>query len=249
MIRAGLALSGGLWLLGTACGAVAQTTGFYVAGGVGVNFREETELTLQNGGADMARRLGLSPKGRVGFSGGGLVALGSIGWGFGALRAEAEFSYRTNEVDSVTLGGLPGRPAFSGSASTHAVMANLLYDAVPLRFTAGVPVTPYVGVGAGYAWSAYRNIMMRTGTAGAATYGVDGRFAYQAIAGLSWDLSGLAAGLSLTTEYRYFAVVNQQVSFGAQLGRFGFRDAEVEATNGNHALAVGLRYVFDSPIR
>lgn len=234
-------------MLALATPAAAQTYGPYVAAGVGVNFREQSDLTLREPEASMARRLGLGTSGRVGFSGGGLVAQGSAGWGFGALRTEAEFSYRTNDVDSISLTGIPGKPSFSGSADTYAVMANLIYDALPLRLRLGVPVTPYLGLGGGYAWSAYRNIIMRSGSAGAGTYGVDGRFAYQAFAGLSWDLSGLVRGLSLTTEYRFFGVADQTVNFGAQLGRFGFRDAAVEATNHNHALVVGLRYAFSTP--
>jgi OmpA-OmpF porin, OOP family len=234
-------------LLGVATGAGAETSGPYIAVGVGANFRQESRLTLQGAGAEAARRLGMGTEGQLGFGGAGPAALGSLGWGFGTLRAEVEFSYRSDDVDALSVAGIPGRPSLSGSASTHAVMANLLYDLVPLRFQAGVPVTPYLGLGGGYAWSSYREIVMRSGMGGAATYGVDGRFAYQAIAGLSWDLSGVTSGLSLTTEYRYFAVVDQTVSFGAQLGRFGFRDAEVQATNRNHALLLGLRYAFWTP--
>jgi opacity protein-like surface antigen len=247
MAKAVRIVLGSLALLATVQGAVAQTEGLYIALGAGLNLRQDSDLTLKGTGAAAANGIGLSTDGTLGFNGVGPVVHGTLGWGFGSLRAELEFSYRNNDVKSLSLSGIPGDPSLSGSADTYAVMANLLYDVRPLRFTLGVPVTPYVGLGAGYAWSSYREIMMRTAIAGAATYGVDGRFAYQAIAGLSWDLSGLAPGLSLTTEYRYFAVLDQTVSFGAQIGRFGFRDVEVEATNRNHGFLIGLRYAFRSP--
>ncbi|MBK1659673.1 outer membrane protein [Paracraurococcus ruber] len=238
------ALLGGVLGLGLAQGAARAEGGPYVNLGIGVNFREQSDLMLRGATADQGRRFGLGPQGRLGFSGGGLVALGSAGWSFGAVRAEAEFSYRTNDVASVALAGFPGRAAFSGSSDTYAAMANLVWQPATLRFDLGVPVTPHLGFGLGHAWTAYREIIMRTRSAGIGTYGVDGRFAWQAIAGLSWDLASLRPGLSLTTEYRYFSVPDQQVKFGAQVGRHGFRDGTLGATNHNHALVIGLRYQF-----
>ena len=79
------------------------------------------------------------------------------------------------------------------------------------------------------------------------THGVDGRFAYQAVLGLAWDLSGLLRGLSLTTQYGHFAVLDPQVEHGVRVGRAGFRGAKVETTNPTHALTVGLRYAVRSP--
>lgn len=244
-------MAAGVVLLGlaTATEATAQTTGLYIGLGAGANFRQDSDLTLQGNGAAMARRMGLGTDGTLGFKGASPAVAVSLGWDFGALRAELEFSYRDNDVDSLSIPGIRGKTTLTGSANTYAVMANLFYDIEPLRARVGVPVTPYIGLGAGYAWSEYNEIIMRNGVGGAGTYGVDGRFAYQAIAGLSWDLSGLVRGLSLTTEYRYFAVLDQTVSFGAQLGRFGFRDGEVKATNRNHAVMVGLRYAFWTPAR
>jgi len=236
---------GGLTILAAPFPAGAQVVGPYIAAGAGANFRPEADLTLRGSGADAARAMGIGTTGRLGFSGAGPVALGSLGWGFGnGLRAEAEFSYRSNSVGSVSVAGYPAHPLLSGSASTSAVMANLIYDVRGLGWRAGVPVAPYLGLGGGYAWSAYDRITARSGNDGTTTYGVDGRFAYQAILGLAWDLSSVAPGLSLTTEYRYFGVLDQQVEHGAKLGRAGFRDAQLEVTNGNHALMVGLRYAF-----
>ena len=236
---------GGLAAAMTTATARAQVSGPYIAAAAGANFRQQADLTLQGAGADAARALGVGTSGTLGFAGAGPVALGSLGWGFGnGLRAEVEFGYRRNSVGSLSVAGYPAHPTLSGSASTHAVMANLLYDLQGLGWRAGVPVAPYAGLGAGYGWSAYDQVLMRSGNAGSMTYGVDGRFAYQAILGLAWDLSAVTPGLSLTTEYRYLAVLDQQVDHGARVGRAGFRDARIETTNSNHALLVGLRYEF-----
>jgi OOP family OmpA-OmpF porin len=241
---------GGTLLLAaaTAAPARAQLAGPYIGAGAGANFRQESDLTLKGPGADTARAMGLGTTGKLGFSGAGPVTVGSLGWGFGrGFRAEVEFNYRSNDVGSVSAAGIPGSPRLTGSASTYAFMANALYDVQGLGWRLGVPVTPYVGLGGGYAWSAYNRIMLRSGNDGSMTYGVDGRFAYQGILGLAWDLSSLARGLSLTTEYRYFGVVDPQVLHGAKVGRTSYRDAKIETTNHNHALVVGLRYAFWGP--
>ena len=241
---------GALALLAATTPAWAQTSGLYVAGAAGANFRQEADLSLDGAGAEAARMLGVGSSGTLGFAGAGPVVLGSLGWGFGnGLRAELEFNYRQNDVDSVSVAGYPAHPVLSGSTSTHAVMANVHYDIPRLGWRVGVPVTPYVGLGGGYAWSAYDRVQTRSGNDGSMTYGVDGRFAYQAILGLAWDLSSVASGLSLTTEYRYFAVLDQQVEHGAKIGRASFRDAQIGVSNRNHALLLGLRYEFRSRVR
>ena len=241
-------LLGSTILLAAGGAAEAQVLGPYIGAGAGANFRQDADLTLKGPGADTARAMGIGTTGRLGFSGAGPVAIGSVGWGFArGIRAEAEFNYRSNNVGSASAAGFPAHPQLTGSASTYAFMANVLYDVHGLGWRLGVPVTPYVGLGGGYAWSAYNRVMSRSGNDGSMTYGVDGRFAYQAILGMSWDLSGLARGLSLTTEYRYFGVVDPQVLHGAKVGRAGFRDAKIETTNQNHALMVGLRYAFWGP--
>jgi len=56
-------------------------------------------------------------------------------------------------------------------------MANAFYDFAWLGWRAGVPVTPYVGLGGGYAWSAYDRVLSRSGNDGSVTYGRHGRFA------------------------------------------------------------------------
>ena len=72
-----------------------------------------------------------------------IVALGSLGWGFGqGIRTEVEFSYRSNGVGSVSVAGYPVRPQLTGTTSTSAVMANVFYDVQGLGWRIGVPVKP-----------------------------------------------------------------------------------------------------------
>ena len=83
-------------------------------------------------------------------------------------------------------------------------MVNALFD-----LDVGSPyIYPYIGAGAGYAW-----ISRRLGGAGPFG-GLDsedthGSFAYQAIAGVSFPIPWVV-GLSLTAEYRYYALQGDQ---------------------------------------
>ena len=243
-----IALLGGISLLALTQGAAAQTTGPYLGLGLGANFRQDADLALQGDMRGAVRRLGMDGTGRLGFDNPGVTALGSLGWGFGnGLRAEVEFSYRRNDAGSLSVSGVPAQAAASGHGDTYAVMANALYDITQARRYLGGVGTPYVGFGLGYGWSNYHRIMVQAGTQGAATYGSDGGFAWQAIAGLAWDLSRLLPGLSLTTEYRYVSLADQSVSLGARVGRMMMRELPVEASNHNHALLLGLRYAFRGP--
>ena len=239
---------GGL-LLAAGGPALAQVTGPYIGVGAGCEFPPGFRPDPEGTGCRHRPRNGHRQHRQARLRRGQVrLALGNLGWGFNnGIRTELEFSYRSNGVGSVSIAGYPAHPQLTGTTSTSAVMANVLYDVRGLGWRLGVPVTPHVGLGAGYAWSAYDRVMTRSGNDGSMTYGIDGRFAYQAILGLDWDLSSVKRGLSLSTQYRYFSVLDPQVEHGVRIGRAGFRDAKVETTNHNHSLIVGLRYAFRSP--
>src|SRR3954447_23744064 len=158
-------------------------SGLYVGAGAGVNFMQESKFNALGYGAKIETKPGM-------------VAVGSLGWGFGnGLRAEVEGNYRTNDVDKSKVSG-GGTVGGRGSIANYGVMANVLYD-----IQTGTPFTPYVGVGAGYGW-----LQTNKSRASAAALGLSatsdetaGAFAYQAIAGVGYNLG---AGLTLTTEYR-----------------------------------------------
>jgi opacity protein-like surface antigen len=236
-------------LQASAAGAWAQApaplSGLYIAGGAGPNFRANSDLALRDGAAAQAQALGLPTTAQLGFTQPGPVVLGSLGWGFGnGLRLETEFSYRASELRSLSASGFGTQATLTGTTNTYATMANLIYEFPGLGWRLGGPVAPYLGAGAGYAWSAYRRAALQDGHNMVVAFGVDGRFAGQAIAGLAWDLGRLVRGLTLTTEYRFFGVLEQTVKLGVHMGHATLRDAPVGATNANHAILIGLRYAF-----
>ncbi len=218
-------------LLGSAAQA-QPVTGLYIGGAGGANFmqREFNQVYHLNGGPRTLDR------GQTSF-GTGAAGVASVGYGFGnGLRVEAEGDYRYNSIDrSRTLGVL----ATQGREEKYGGMVNALFD-LDVR---SPYVFPYVGAGAGYSW-VDRRTYETLGNSPVVTKGVDSSFAYQAIAGLSFPVPPVV-GLSVTAEYRYFALADQR-QFGLRVnsplpgsGRVTISD------NYNHSLMLGLRYAFN----
>ena len=215
-------------------------TGFYVGAGAGINLRQETDITVSGplaSGLTAAQR-----SGSVEFEYGWVGAV-SLGYGFGnGVRVELEGNYRENEVDSVSgfRGFAPAQSRADGKTRTYGVMANALYDfdLGPASF-----VTPYIGVGAGYAWTEFDSVRVRNGATPVFTAdGDDGRFAYQAILGAAFPLTSVAPGLALTAEYRFFGTLDADIDVVGTGAARTRGTAEVE--NYNHSLMVGIRYAF-----
>ena len=203
-------------------------SGLYVGAGVGANYRDSNlrdEVKLNWG----------------------YVAVGSIGWGFGnGIRAEIEGNYRNNSVDRISLGGAR---AFSSGGTVHqyGVMGNAFYDFNLGLNVAGVGITPYLGVGAGYVVNDWRNVRGNFPGGRLRIDDSSGDFAYQGIAGLAFGLGNVVPGLSLTAEYRFMGTLepNLGVSFTTNAGvRTG---GKFEGTNYNHSVLAGLRYAFNTP--
>ena len=210
--------------------ALAQpVTGLYVAGGGGANFMQTEKLQSLSGGGVTVPVTGRTP-----FDA-GVVAVGSVGWGFGnGLRAEVEGDYRYNRFSKQS-----GFTSFGGREQKYGGMVNVLFD-----LDVGSPyVYPYIGGGAGYSWVAQRAQQVAGGVT-TNLGGTDGSFAYQAIAGLSFPVPPVV-GLSLTAEYRYFALAGDR-TFGVSTGGALPFSGRVKTTdNYNHSLMLGLRYAFN----
>ena len=221
-----------LWLaaafVGAACAAQAQPfQGLYVGAGAGYNLPEN----WSNSRATVAE-----PKG-------GAVGLASIGYALGnGFRFEIEGNYRWAGLN---------REAFaansSGSVQTYGAMANVLFD-----IDVGAPwIYPYIGGGAGYAWTNFNRTTVFTPAAfpalGSHFDQTQGGFAFQAIGGLSFPMPGVP-GLSLTTEYRFFGKPYSETFDGTQSvsGLAAPVPIAFKAQSQyNHSFMLGVRYAFN----
>ena len=212
-----LALPGGV--------AMAQPVdGLYVGGGVGYNWTQELKFkdTVNN-----SVKLG---------SDGGVVALGSAGYGFGnGLRVELEGAYRGNRFEARN-----GWHNGFGS-DNYGLFVNGLYD---FDLDLG-PVYPYAGAGIGYQWTAVHGRTLQS-TTNASTLnlksGTDGSVAGQVILGAAFPVG--VPGLSVTTEYRFLATF-QDEKF-KETTQFGTPGQAKLNDQYNHAFLVGLRYAFNT---
>jgi hypothetical protein len=165
----------------------------------------------------------------------GFVGLGSLGYAFGnGFRLELEGSYRQNGLDG--LSGTTAPTSVSGSLNSYGLMANVLFD-----MDIGIPwLYPYLGGGVGYGWDQLSNAhLSQTGTSFSGQ-DTTGGFAWQAIAGLSFPVSGVP-GLSVTAEYRYHSVVGDETFHGST--PTGSATLTV-ATQHDHDFLLGVRYAF-----
>ena len=221
-----------LWLA-TALAAVAFAAkaqpfqGLYVGAGAGYNLPEN----WSNSRVTVAE-----PKG-------GAVGVGSIGYALGnGFRFELEGNYRWAGLNRSALAA-----STSGSVQTYGAMANVLFD-----IDVGAPwVFPYIGGGAGYAWTHFNRTTLFTPAAfpalGSHFNQTEDGFAFQAIGGLSFPVPG-APGLSLTTEYRFFGVPGSETFHGSEVV-FGapapLPIALRVRSQYNHSFLIGVRYAFN----
>jgi len=233
-------------------------TGLYVGAGAGVNFRQDENIKglagvagpgaglifgSGFGGVPLGVGTSLNKQYDVGY-----VGVISLGWGFGnGLRVELEGNARDNRVSKIT--GTPFPTNSGGNEVTYGAMVNALYDFDIANWTGGKSyVFPYIGVGAGYAWTNYDSLHSY-GTNFPYFYksnDTDGNFAYQAIAGVSFPLEAVP-GLSLTAEYRFFGVLDG-AKYNGSIDT-GFNRTFVATKAGdqyNHSILFGVRYAFNA---
>ncbi|GBQ64432.1 OmpA family protein [Komagataeibacter intermedius] len=206
-------------------------TGPYVGIGGGYDLTQTQhghDAILKNGGN------GNNDEGEHVRHGHGWTGFANVGWGFGnGLRAEVEGAYSWTAINSV------GSEKTKGHDRSYGGFINVLYDIDLKRlFNIDVPVTPFVGAGAGYLWENANVTGMSTG--GRMT-GTNGSFAYQGIVGAAYDIPGVS-GLQMTTEYR---MVGQVEDFG--MGNIHSGNTAVRFDHRfNHEFIVGVRYAFNN---
>jgi len=234
-------------LLGMGALAVAQTwptprsavvplQGLYIGAAAGMNFRHEAKF-------DSSGVVFTARPSEPGFA--GLIALG-YGLGNG-LRFEIEGNVRQNNVRSVGVAGF-SIPGAGGDLRSWGLMLNGFAD-----LNLGTAVTPYVGVGLGIAINDWKGVGA-AGTIQGVPYrlranGTDPTFAYQAIAGLSYDLASITPGLSATAEYRFFGTLNPSLNSSLSIGELSASGRLNPGNNYNHSILVGLRYSLATPPR
>ncbi|MBO1323795.1 OmpA family protein [Acetobacter sp. TBRC 12305] len=179
----------------------------------------------------------------------GFTGFGAFGWGFGnGLRAEIEGAYNYSNIDHRPGTSIPGHTRSSDQA--YGGFVNVLYDIDLKQFGIDAPVTPFVGVGAGYLWQHY-NPVQTNFQGGGYTHigGTNGGFAYQGIVGAAYD-TGIP-GFQITTEYR---MIGQPGSFMDGAYQYSAVSATGARSSGhvnfdqrfNHQFILGLRYAFDT---
>ena len=246
---------------GPAIAYAQPVSGPYVQLGGGVDFLQNVQV----------RPSGFGPASRdYTFDPGG-SAFAAAGYGFGnGLRIEAEGDYAFDHVHGVELAPQYATERAGGHLQQYGGFGNVLYD---LRL--GLPVTPYLGLGAGYQEIELDQINSSAfgARSGHLDYGeTRGNFAYQGIAGAA--IATPWRGLSLTVEYRLIGVLSpgayyrgsanelvpvasaNQATFNPFTGvrsgpSFRFREVEIpeHATFNNtfnHEILFGLRYTFDN---
>jgi len=242
--------------------ATAQpVTGPYIGLGAGANWVNNPER-LNVDGDIRGNLLNLPPGARFDNAGKinfelGWTGVVSLGWGFGnGLRAEVEGNFRENEVDSIRGLGLAPIGRTGGFQRQYGVMGNVFYDFDPGFLGIGPSyVQPYVGVGAGYAWTDWRNIRGVSGAPGVAGLQVfsndkdSGQFAYQGIAGVAVPFTWLGVpGLTLTAEYRFFSILDPEMNLQVRdAGNRLVGGGKVELEKYNHSAMLGLRYALFQP--
>ncbi len=243
-------------------------SGLYIGAGAGANFLQDEKV--QSVGFPQAGipQTTLNPRG----SGNtrirtdvGPMALFNIGYGFGnGLRLEVEGNYRSNKFTGISGGGLQGFTRSAGDERKYGGMVNVLYDFDPnvLGFAnifgfIPFPVSPYIGVGAGYVWAQDQNVRL-SGNPGpvagfpggfnelARTNAGQGAFAYQGIVGAAFPIASVP-GLAITTEYRFLGMAGDRnynyqyfAPNVATRARVRFNEEY------NHSVLLGIRYAFNA---
>ena len=214
-------------------------SGPYVAGGIGANWQQDTDL---KGSVNNAAGTKIENEFEVGY-----VGVLSLGWGFGnGLRAEIEGSYRSNDVSDTKVGGasIQNRASGTGTAVSYGVMANVLYD-----FDLGAAlggIVPYIGGGVGYIWHDYQDVGASFSNGEKTVYNGDtGAFGYQAILGAALPIASVP-GLAVTAEYRFMGTTGHDIN--GTVNRTGQAQVRLnsDVDNFNHSLLIGLRYAFNA---
>jgi OOP family OmpA-OmpF porin len=202
----------------------AYAGGWYFSAFGGANWLDDTSFDVDLGG----------PGTVVNSYDVGYVVGGAVGYDFGqamgplGLRLEAELSYRSNDVDTHTIVGVGQTDGAIGSTSALAGMGNILFD-----LNTGSPFSIYGGGGVGVANVEFDG---HGPGAGAIMNDDDTVFAWQAIAGIGYEIS---PGWVFDVQYRYFNAGDVSLTSLANSGAVS-SSTDYES----HAVLAGFRIKF-----
>jgi OOP family OmpA-OmpF porin len=224
----------GLAVAAPAIAAAQPVLGPYISLGAGADLLQNENFHPAFNDIPKARsyRFDIGPAGEA-----------SLGYGLGnGLRIELEGDYADNHVRGVTF-STPLRAG--GHEQQYGGFVNLLEDIpLPLR----LPVTPYLGAGAGYRQvelDAIDSSLPVPNTGRPPPDVTNGSFAYQGIAGVAAPI-GLLPGLAMTAEYRMIGVTSPSAYFRGYTTHGEPLYATVHNIF-NHEVLVGLRLAFGPP--
>ncbi len=157
----------------------------------------------------------------------GFAAGGVVGYDFLGPRVEVEAVHRRNTAP-ITL-AIPGDPVFAFTAESHqtAILANVLYD-----IFAGSPVVPYIGAGAGVAFTSTSAVL--GGGQAIAFQSSSTQFAYQGIVGLGLNVS---PQIRVNLDGRYYGTTSPTID---ATGGSAWQ-------NNNISVMLGLQFRFGAP--
>ena len=240
--------------------------GLYIGAGAGVNFLQDEHVNSVGFPFGAPTGAGTQLSGSTLRMDAGFAGVASVGYGLGnGLRFEVEGGYRQNKLDRAYNPGNGQLASGGGDEFKYSGMVNVLYD-IDLALIGGNPlpfaINPYVGVGAGYAWTQDKNARFYRSTGPIAGFPVGintlyrsndgtGDFAYQAIIGAAFPV-GAIPGLSLTLEYRFMGLegdrsYNYQYKSPAPFPVGTSTRAVIkESDDYNHSILFGVRYAFNA---
>ena len=145
---------------------------------------------------------------------------GALGYGFGSFRVEGEIAYQANDIDKLSILGIPFNA--SGDVSSLAFLINGYFD-----FVNDSAFTPYLSAGLGYA-KVDLNDFNIAGSGEPDYSDDDSVFAYQVGLGVGYAVT---EKVTIDVKYRYFATEDPE-----------FDTAEVEVAS--HNFLFGVRFNF-----
>jgi opacity protein-like surface antigen len=184
------------------------------------------------------------------------------GYEWGPWRFEEEYSYRNNNLSNFS-GSITGpfgvrtetfagnRGVFGGTTHSNSLMTNAIYD-----FTFGWPVTPHIGAGVG-ATDVNFGVSLNPGVVPPGALRTTGfgsfnshqwNFAYQAIAGVRYDVNPL---ISVDFDYHYLATpdftVTSPCPFTEEFFHCGGRGFSFRQKYQTHNLLASVTMKFGAP--